>query len=580
MRVSHRLLSLLVAIAAAVLAFAAPVNAQGTQMQVAPGCFAHSSQSRATSEMIDASPRWVCTGEEGWDATAPVSWIRFDLSAVSVEGAPRIFHTRNSRFKAIEITAVDTDGTARSVNYFEADGQPIPAGPIFTLDLPEILPQTQAVVVKIVAPHNAPMVTEARLAPSAEEAGWTLRELIMIAVILGMLVTPLIFDINFYIVLRERFVLYHAGMVTAMIVYVMFASGLMAMFKPISVPVMAVGGALTWAVGIALSAFFLRAFLERNALPKMFRRALYISGWWTLIVVGFASLQLHATQSFDNQLYFLAFIPVIAIYVASLVVALRNGSRAARFVAIAWIPLIIAAIDRLLRGIGAYIGPSELDQALYVGLAMEVVLVALGIADKYLAIRHQRDRAWAAAREFENISARDPLTGLLNRRGIDNRFDRLREQGYESFALFDLDHFKLVNDTYGHETGDAVLRVVANVLQSDPEAVAFRMGGEEFLIILRGDDTEIRAERLRQMIPVKVAREVDALSTVLTASVGLVHARRDAFPDLAFPTIYRRADLLLYEAKEGGRNLLASETIRPELDDDLEADMPTTRDAA
>ncbi len=534
---------------------AVPAVAQDARPISEPVCFSASSDAVSMKDMLPASSRWECD-EKGWDNTQALSWIRFDAS--TWEGQPpRYFYTRISRFQHVEIAVLDTDGSVRSATYPEAAGKPVAAGPIFALPLPPITEKTAAVVVKIAAPHNANIITEARLTDSLQNADWSTGQLMILALILGMLVSPLMFDVNFFLVLRERFIVMHAYMAFAMVLYVLFAGGLMPLFLKTSVAVMAVGAALTWVIGISASAFFMLSFLERNAMPQWLRQTVYWTGWWTLTVIGFAALQFRWTQPFDNQLYFLAFIPVIAIYVLAIATALWRGSRAVRFIAVAWVPLLIAAAERLARGLGLYAAPSVLDQALYIGLALEVNIVVLGVADKYLAIRRERDGAVADAQAMERISERDPLTGLLNRRVLDQRFADFRSSGYDTFALFDLDHFKRVNDRYGHEVGDQVLKIVAGVLSADPEMVVIRMGGEEFLVLAKGKHADQRIERMRQVIPVRVAREVDVLDAMQTASVGMVTLGEnfDGFSD--FVDIYRSADEMLYEAKASGRNLLA-----------------------
>jgi diguanylate cyclase (GGDEF)-like protein len=142
------------------------------------------------------------------------------------------------------------------------------------------------------------------------------------------------------------------------------------------------------------------------------------------------------------------------------------------------------------------------------------------------------------------------------------RYDELKRAGYDTFALVDLDHFKRVNDSHGHDTGDAVLRTVAGALEQCSDAIAFRLGGEEFLLLMRGEKSEARAEALRQSIPVRIAREVDGLHHMVTASIGLVVVPQGALPNAGFADIYRYADRLLYEAKETGRNRLVSERLR------------------
>ena len=147
----------------------------------------------------------------------------------------------------------------------------------------------------------------------------------------------------------------------------------------------------------------------------------------------------------------------------------------------------------------------------------------------------------------------DALTGLLNRRSLENRA-RLLRQDDQRFALVmaDLDHFKALNDTHGHETGDRALRVFAEVLRRsvrDGDLVS-RHGGEEFVVLLPGCGLADAEERLgRVQAELAQAMQVAGLPSV-TASYGVV--RSEPGEDLA--SCLARADLALFEAKERGRD--------------------------
>jgi len=110
--------------------------------------------------------------------------------------------------------------------------------------------------------------------------------------------------------------------------------------------------------------------------------------------------------------------------------------------------------------------------------------------------------------------------------------------------------------------GDQVLQTIASILREDEHSIAMRLGGEEFLLLMRGADTERRAEHLRRSIPLRVAREITDLDMLVTASMGLVTIPRNAMPDAQLADIYSRADMLLYEAKRNGRNRMLSEKLR------------------
>jgi diguanylate cyclase (GGDEF)-like protein len=282
-----------------------------------------------------------------------------------------------------------------------------------------------------------------------------------------------------------------------------------------------------------------------------------------MLVPGFCAFQLDATQAFDDTAYFVAFLPFIAVISTAVMEALLRGSRSARYIALAWLPIITASIERLLRGLGWHVGPSSLDQMLYVAIGMEVVVISLAIADRFLALRRERDAALTEARILEQLSTRDSLTGLMNRRAIEARFDELLAQGFDTFALVDLDRFKAINDLHGHQVGDAALVACAGAIRAtgDRDAVAVRLGGEEFVVLLRGPRSLERAEALRQAIPMRIAKEVPGLDLPVTASMGVVMLADATRHKMAFAEFYARADALMYEAKASGRNRLAYERL-------------------
>ena len=164
---------------------------------------------------------------------------------------------------------------------------------------------------------------------------------------------------------------------------------------------------------------------------------------------------------------------------------------------------------------------------------------------------------------LEQLSTRDELTGLLNRRALENDFEELLARGFDTFALIDLDRFKQINDRYGHQKGDAALIACAKALQAnhDPDLMAARLGGEEFVVLLRGKRALERAEALRQAIPLRIAAEVEGLNELVTASSGAIEVPRASNTLLTFEALYARADALMYEAKESGRNRMLYERL-------------------
>lgn len=178
-----------------------------------------------------------------------------------------------------------------------------------------------------------------------------------------------------------------------------------------------------------------------------------------------------------------------------------------------------------------------------------------------LAIAHQVWEAVSQARLFaekEQQSLTDALTGCLNRRGFDLQLEsdlRLAAGTHQplSLVMVDIDHFKRVNDTYGHATGDQVLRAIAAVLREEigGGATAARFGGEEFALILpqRGiERTSALAERIRERVKDMNVPDID---DTITASFGVA-----SFPihGSSRAALIESADAALYQAKNTGRN--------------------------
>jgi len=161
----------------------------------------------------------------------------------------------------------------------------------------------------------------------------------------------------------------------------------------------------------------------------------------------------------------------------------------------------------------------------------------------------------------------DQLTGLHNRRYMSRHLDNLLNNAKSNerpltFVIMDIDHFKQVNDTHGHDIGDEVLkefagRIAANVRGID---LACRYGGEEFVVVMPDTDVNFAytiAERLRQTVesnPVKISRAPNALN--VTVSIGI--ARMEGADDTA-EALLHRADQALYRAKRSGRNRVVAD---------------------
>ncbi|HEY0251958.1 MAG TPA: GGDEF domain-containing protein, partial [Kofleriaceae bacterium] len=162
--------------------------------------------------------------------------------------------------------------------------------------------------------------------------------------------------------------------------------------------------------------------------------------------------------------------------------------------------------------------------------------------------------------QMETMATTDGLTGLTNRRAFEEKFEDLLQRAARhnykvALLMCDVDHFKKVNDTYGHPIGDEVLRRVAAVLKEVPRKidVSARYGGEEFCVVLDNVDVA-QAKQVADRIRIEISKivvESDKGPLGVTESIGVA-----TFPDDARDreTLKERADLALYHAKHTGRN--------------------------
>lgn len=169
---------------------------------------------------------------------------------------------------------------------------------------------------------------------------------------------------------------------------------------------------------------------------------------------------------------------------------------------------------------------------------------------------------------FKADADTDPLTGMPNRRQLESQFVEMHaaaQQNHQAMtlALFDVDHFKRVNDAHGHFIGDAVLKEIAKVLlDSIAEGMlASRFGGEEFALLMPGSDIE-QAATLVSAILEKLAQNpltLDSLTITVTASAGLIAVKDGE----SWGTAYIACDEALYEAKTSGRNRFVINSRKP-----------------
>ena len=192
-----------------------------------------------------------------------------------------------------------------------------------------------------------------------------------------------------------------------------------------------------------------------------------------------------------------------------------------------------------------------IDNSTILSMAAEALLSSLAIAYRIRLLSLERDEARAQEIAALLLADTDPLTGLLNRRAFLRQ--AIGREGEQTLLVIDIDHFKNVNDTIGHDGGDEVLRVVARTLRAAVPAggLLARIGGEEFAIISSLDTIGEPVDEAEAILGrFRASRMPFDLS--VTASIGV--CRGPLARETDWKALYRGADQALFEAKAAGRD--------------------------
>jgi len=218
------------------------------------------------------------------------------------------------------------------------------------------------------------------------------------------------------------------------------------------------------------------------------------------------------------------------------------------------------------RGGGRLLLLAEHDIADLERLSAAVIQLNEQLAEAQRELVRANRRLRRDKEEIRRLMLADPLTGVANRRALDERFREVFAAGKAAVGLgvvvADIDHFKSVNDTYGHAVGDKALVTFAAVMRANTrnDDLVARLGGEEFCVLLiQGDldDAVAVAERIRAAFE---STEIEGVDGRLSASFGVAYGRAGAHRD----DLLRAADAALYRAKAAGRNrVIIADTDQP-----------------
>jgi len=362
----------------------------------------------------------------------------------------------------------------------------------------------------------------------------------------------------FFVALRERMYIYFVGHVFFCVVYELYSFGIGYEFWPLNLLAPLHVRPLWFAAALAsiLLIEFSSRFLELQRIAPRLDRVLAAFRWPFALLALCAAVPPLSTGWWVEDALSLSVLAAAPLLIVAGVLAWQHGGRRGGFYLCAWIPGLLFVMLRVLQLTLLWPLPVWLEFAVPAGFAYASLVLAFGLADHTLSIRHERDVA-------HRLAEHDVLTGVLNRRAILARlraaFLQARESGEPLALLFlDLDHFKRVNDSYGHRAGDQCLRAIIGPIASElrqGDALG-RYGGEEFLVVLPGAgaaNAEVVAERIRDHVQ-ETPMLVSGTRIGLTLSVGIAALDDEVLtPD----DLIERADAALYRSKSAGRNVVS-----------------------
>lgn len=475
------------------------------------------------------------------------SWWRITTPAtVATADQPQLvlrspFHNR------VQAWLPGRDAPVRRALYGE-DADAAHAHRALVFDLPHGIPAGEAVWLRVES--AAPWKMKVSIEPAADVRRTDLAYVAWRTLVLTVLLVLAVLAFTFRIGTGESSFAWFGGMLCFAVLYLVAVGGDARLLPGGDV---VFGGArvnmIVGGLGVVCSNLFQRSYLDLPGRLPAIDRLLWV-GTGLSAACGISAII--ASVPGQALLGNMGLVLSAALLLAGGIVLASRGDRAGQVVMASWLPLIVFTTLVASEVTGLWTGPHWLHEALAGSFALASLLLALGLVDKLLELRRDRDHASA-------LAIADRLTGLLNRAGIEAGLrhalqSTALEGGTMSISFVDLDHFKPVNDSHGHGVGDQCLRIVSQRVRNqlrDGDLIG-RYGGDEFLVVLPATslaEAVAVAERMRASVNGRPLT-IEQLRLQASLSIGVA----EYVPGDSIESLVERADAALYASKQGGRD--------------------------
>ena len=513
-------------------------------------CVAPRDASLSARSLFAAPARFDCLRDQTDFGPGNYDVLSAPLPPGTAVGSPAAIRTASVWQGRMTLFALFADG---SIKRWRIDGHGMTRRVQLGAIIETVIPANASPAVRLLwrvegAANVHGIINGAAIATLKESARSNLELMAMYAAFAGLSAALLIYNLALWGALRYRFQLAYCALVAALLLYAASSSGALAWLLPdmlnndrIRINYAALASAAIAALAFARTFFEPRVFagwLGRAATAASI--ALAVSAPLFIVVPSSAIWTI-------ERLYISAFMIVLLLVPPTLWRAWRRRSNYLWLFALGWAAPVVFAGLRVANDFNLMVWSFWLDNSTLLAMTIEAVVSSLAIAYRIHLLSRERDEAREQGTAALLLAATDPLTGLLNRRAfLDQAIGR---EGDQILLLADIDHFKRVNDTIGHDGGDEVLRVFARALRAavPADALIARIGGEEFAIVASAS-AGLSASAVLQSL--RAERMPFDLS--VTASIGTCSGPLSS--EIDWKSLYRRADRALFEAKAAGRD--------------------------
>lgn len=538
-----RVIALLLLMVVSIIA-APAVAATGTPLRV---CILPATEGQTAATLFAHADRFDCASRQN-DYGAGDFWV---LSQPLADTSPPQSQVRQASLWQDRVTlyTLYADGAIRQTGFTSATaGRHVKLGAIIQLALPRHHARPVRLLWHVEGALNlrgilvSPTIVTERAAARTEVTMAALY-----AAFAGMCLSLLIYNLALWAALRQAFQPAYCLMVLCLLAYAASSSGWLGQLTDIdnNDRLRLNHVLLAWSAAAAM--IFARAFLERRVFDGWLRPYSNTVLAFLLLATGSFAILSPRFAGITDPLSTAAYVLVLTCLVPVLIRAWRLRSNYLWLFALAWgAPVALAGV-RVLAALNLIRWHMWVDNSTLLAMALEAALSSLGVAYRIRLLSRERDAAREQEIAARLLAATDPLTGLLNRRAfLDEAIGRAQDH---QLVLIDIDHFKSINETIGHDGGDEVLRVIARALRAaaSSEALVARLGGEEFAMLAPADrplDAGAVLDSLR--------RERMPYDLTVTASIGTCVGPLTREVD--WKAMYRCADRALFDAKAAGRD--------------------------